>query len=654
MRRASGMSAAGTAFLNSAVRNFSTEYQRNFNAARARGVSMLDAPLVALGPTLMQPFLKMVVDTVSQIAESQISQFKCLNGQAKLESLCALAGGFIMPPAVLFTVIKNGARAISSIRGVETYMTAARRTFTATTRRAPHAPALTVAAREGSGARRSPAATRPRDPSPTPQTRARREATPDADDLDDAPIVNAAEDITEGVGNTADASQIVSEVVEEVGDDVMQIGDDMMQAGDDMAGSRRRKIATADELRRMGALDDAARVSAAETALGRMLSAEERSALLDAHYIGLKGPDGELLPLAERSGFGRYTVAQKRQKYLILRRAGLSSDEARALMDRGIAGASAGLDGTLADIAEATARREAILAENGDGLRPVANDRGRLEASRTLYDLEIESVVAARGNLTIAREATGEAAQTASRRAIEAATTSGDRELVIEAAQAYANSGGDMALLVADNRQRITALEAQLRTDPRNQALQSQLDARRTIKRRFDAPEVPATLVTPEVPAPRVVPEVKPTPVSRRRLQNEAGEFLSTAHRKDFTDSVLGDGALAREALELAAQEGKNPQFFLAVDAAITKFFDGSFYPKAADAVGRTSLPAAQELEILQTINQNFFRAQITTRGGPRTVAQEYLDRAYGGNAERLLKAQRNLNDRIRALGGTP
>ena len=212
-----------------------------------------------------------------------------------------------------------------------------------------------------------------------------------------------------------------------------------------------------------------------------------------------------------------------------------------------------------------------------------------------------------------------------------------------------------MALLIADNRQRITALETQLRADPRNQALMSQLDARQTLKRRFDAPEVPVAVVAPEVPVPRVAPQVRPAaPVSRRRLQNEAGEFLTTAHRKDFTDSVLADGALAREAFEVAAQEGKNPQFFLAVDAAITKFFDGSFYPKAADAVGRTSLPAAEELRILQTINQNFFRAQITTRGAPRTVAQEYLDRAYGGNAERLLKAQRNLNDRIRALGGTP
>jgi hypothetical protein len=443
LSRAGTMSSLGTAFLNSSVRNFSTEYERNYNAARARGVSLIDAPFAALGPTLMEPFLKMVVDTVTQIAESQISQFRCLNGQAKLESLCAMAGGFIMPPAVLFTVIKHGAGAIRTIRGVESYLAAARRTFTATTRRAPPAPGLTVARRGTPGAsRRSPSP--PESPAhPRPKIGMQRESR--GGGLEDAPIVKAAKEITDAVINATDANEVVQTTV---------------QTNETP--------------------NDQDRVSTAETLLGRELSAEEQSALLDANDVGIKGLDGQPLLVAAAPELGSTELIDVRQKAEILRRAGFSREEVRELRVSGITGATGSLEVIEVDVAEATARREAILA---------ANEHSRAEErSNDLSGLEIESVVAARGNLTIAREATGEEAMTASRRALEAATTSGDPELIVEAAQVYATSGGDMELLGADNRRRITALEAQLAADPSNHVLQSQLLARRTLKSRFETP----------------------------------------------------------------------------------------------------------------------------------------------------------------------
>jgi|GEM_PF-5572319 len=633
MRRANGMSALGSAFLTSAVRNFSTEYERNFNAARARGVSIFNAPLAALGPTLMEPFLRLVVNTVTQIAESQISQFRCLNGPAKLEAMCAMAGGFLMPPAVLFTAIKLGARAVTGVRGAEGYFAAARRSFTATTRPRP-APALTVAApvrRTPPVVRRAPVPRREPTAAPT-RSRAERVA-----EETDAPIVEAAEDLTEGVTGAADAVEAT-----ETG---LQLADNINDG----------RVVTPDDLRRTGALSDSARVARAELELGRTLSAEERSAILDAHYIGIRGADGQLLPLAERRGYGTYLLSDIRQKAEILRRAGFSREEIRDLMDLGITGATAGLRSTAVDVAEATAKREAILAANSDGLRPAANDRGRLEASREMYDLELESVVAARGNLTIARESTGEAAQDASRRAIEAATTSGDPELIIEAAQVYANSGGDMALLVADNRRRITALEAQLATDPRNQALQSQLVTRRTLKRRFDAPEPPPVArVVPDpitTPPPAVVAPARIVPLVRA-----TGEFVSEAAERSFQESIRGSGEAAREALAAIARVDANPPIFTTVNKVIATYFDGSAYPDMAKAVGRRtgSLPPAEELRLLQAFKQNFFEAPVVTRGATRTFAQEYRDRAWGGNFAHFERAQRNVNDRIRALGGTP
>ena len=79
---------------------------------------------------------------------------------------------------------------------------------------------------------------------------------------------------------------------------------------------------------------DLPRAARAEQVLGRALSPPERSAVERAHQIGVgqTGLDGT------PAGYNNWTPAQTREKYRTLRESGMSSDEARALMERGVVG----------------------------------------------------------------------------------------------------------------------------------------------------------------------------------------------------------------------------------------------------------------------------------------------------------------------------
>ena len=83
-------------------------------------------------------------------------------------------------------------------------------------------------------------------------------------------------------------------------------------------------------------LDDKGRLEAASAALGnRPLNQTEQVALIDAHNVG----DGRGLDLGDlTAGRETYTREDKIRKALILRRAGFTQEEARILLDRGIAG----------------------------------------------------------------------------------------------------------------------------------------------------------------------------------------------------------------------------------------------------------------------------------------------------------------------------
>ncbi len=92
----------------------------------------------------------------------------------------------------------------------------------------------------------------------------------------------------------------------------------------DLAGDVR-----AGTLRRNGILNDADRISAAESRLGRGLTSVEKDALIEAHNVGANRVG---------AGIGNYTQAEIAQKARILRNAGLSPADTRRLMEDGIAG----------------------------------------------------------------------------------------------------------------------------------------------------------------------------------------------------------------------------------------------------------------------------------------------------------------------------
>ena len=82
-----------------------------------------------------------------------------------------------------------------------------------------------------------------------------------------------------------------------------------------------------------------ARLSYASGLLNRSLTAQQQSALIQAHLVGKgeKGTTGRRAQISA-SGKGNYTFAQLRKKALILRRAGFSKQETRMLMERGVVG----------------------------------------------------------------------------------------------------------------------------------------------------------------------------------------------------------------------------------------------------------------------------------------------------------------------------
>ncbi len=136
LSRSSQMSGAARAFLESSTRNFSTEYSKNFKKAVDR-VGYINAPLAALGETLMRPFLSMVVNLLNDIAHSQISQFRCLNSQAKLDAICSMAGSLIMPPAVFFGLLRAGVAGLRTVRGAEGLLARTRTSLKARVRPQP-------------------------------------------------------------------------------------------------------------------------------------------------------------------------------------------------------------------------------------------------------------------------------------------------------------------------------------------------------------------------------------------------------------------------------------------------------------------------------------------------------------------------------------
>lgn len=101
-------SRMGIAFLNSAGLYFSREFSRNLAKNPLN-------PLAAIGETLLAPLMKFVTESVQSIAAHYIPQYQCMNGTAKLYTICRVLGDFIMPPAFMFTFLKFGVRGLATI-----------------------------------------------------------------------------------------------------------------------------------------------------------------------------------------------------------------------------------------------------------------------------------------------------------------------------------------------------------------------------------------------------------------------------------------------------------------------------------------------------------------------------------------------------------
>lgn len=103
-------SRMGMAFLNSAGLYFSREFSRNLAKNPLN-------PLAAVGETLLTPLLKFVTESVQAIAQHYIPQYQCMNGTAKLYTICRVLGDFIMPPVFIFTFLKTGIRGLQALKG---------------------------------------------------------------------------------------------------------------------------------------------------------------------------------------------------------------------------------------------------------------------------------------------------------------------------------------------------------------------------------------------------------------------------------------------------------------------------------------------------------------------------------------------------------
>ena len=102
-------SRLGKAFLNSASLYFAREFPRNLKKHPFN-------PMLALGETLVKPLMNFMVESVQALAAHLVPQYQCMNGVAKLHTLCKLGGDIVMPPLILFTFLKSGVKGVQALK----------------------------------------------------------------------------------------------------------------------------------------------------------------------------------------------------------------------------------------------------------------------------------------------------------------------------------------------------------------------------------------------------------------------------------------------------------------------------------------------------------------------------------------------------------
>lgn len=99
-------------FIRMAAAYFSQEFPRNLSDSYYN-------PAVALGKTLFEPLVKMLSQAVEGIAQHYISEYNCLNGVAKSNTICKAVGSLIMPPTAIFAFLKGGKAALVALEATE-------------------------------------------------------------------------------------------------------------------------------------------------------------------------------------------------------------------------------------------------------------------------------------------------------------------------------------------------------------------------------------------------------------------------------------------------------------------------------------------------------------------------------------------------------
>lgn len=139
-------SRLGMSFLRSSGAYFAREYPRNLMRHPFN-------PMLAVGETLLNPLMRFITQSVEAIADYYIPQYQCMNGTAKLYTICKVIGDFVMPPAFMFAFLKNGVNGLRALAGTAK-VASIRRRFGAVNeisdvlraaRRAESAPRITVA-----------------------------------------------------------------------------------------------------------------------------------------------------------------------------------------------------------------------------------------------------------------------------------------------------------------------------------------------------------------------------------------------------------------------------------------------------------------------------------------------------------------------------
>lgn len=104
-------------FLRMASAYFSQEFTRNLYD------NDFDL-MAALGKTLFEPLVKMLTNAVEGIAHHYISEYQCLNGVAKSNTICKAVGSLVMPPTAIFAFLKGGRAALVALEATSAGKTA--------------------------------------------------------------------------------------------------------------------------------------------------------------------------------------------------------------------------------------------------------------------------------------------------------------------------------------------------------------------------------------------------------------------------------------------------------------------------------------------------------------------------------------------------